>query len=395
VEQLKKQKVIRNRVPFRYWCTEEIETKLPPETEIELLVRPEVAQLESHLPGDSLEVASRRLGLKPDDIIKLDANENPYGCSVRVQELLASFDAYHLYPDSLHSGLRLRLEKYSGVRRENIVLTNGVNDLTDMIMRVFVRPGDEVLICPPTVSFYRFYAELAGAHVSEVARQSQNFELQIEEVLPKITPKTKVILVGSPNNPTGNMLESEDLIKLLQRDVIVVIDESFSEFASNSHAGLVGEFDNLIVMRSFSHWAGLAGMRVAYGLASPEILRHLWKLRAIYKLNTAQLLAVEAVLDDTRYYKAVIGWLRNERGRLYRQLRKLNFLQPLPSQGNFILCKVVRGEAFSIKKRLEKKGIFIKAYNTPALPNHLRITVGRPEDTDTLLRTLLDMAEDI
>jgi histidinol-phosphate aminotransferase len=358
-------------------------------------VRPEIAQLESHLPGDSLEVASRRLGLEPDEIIKLDANENPYGCSVRVQELLASYDAYHLYPDSLLGGLRLRLESYSGVRRENIVLTNGVNDLTDMIMRVFVRPGDEVLICPPTVSFYRFYAEIAGAYVIEVGRSGQNFEIEIEAVLQAVSPQTKLIIIGSPNNPTGNLLALDNLVKLLKRDVIVVVDESFCEFASASHAKLVGEFDNLIIMRSFSHWAGLAGMRVAYGLASSEILRHLWKLRAVYKLDTAQQLAIEAVLDDTRYYKTVIGWLRNERGRLFRQLRKLNFLQPYPSQGNFILTKVVRGNALQIKKRLEKKGIFIKSYTTPELPNHLRITVGRPEDTDILMRTLLEMAEEI
>lgn len=368
---------------------------MPPETEIEALVRPEIAELESHLPGDSLEVASRRLGFKPDDIIKLDANENPYGCSVRVQELLASFDAYHLYPDSLLSGLRLRLEHYTGVRREHIVLTNGVTELTDMIMRVFVQPGDEVLICPPTAQFYRFYAELAGAKVVEVVRQPDSFDVNIEAVTEAITPRTKLVILGSPNNPTGNMLASVELVKLLKSAAVVVVDESFCEFANGSAAGLVAEFDNLIVMRSFSHWAGLAGMRIAYGLASPEILQHLWKLRAVYKINIAQQLAVEAVLDDSRYYEAVIGWLRNERGRLYRQLRKLNLLQPFPSQANFILCEVMRGDALKIKKQLDRRGIFVKHYATSELPNHLRITVGRPEDTDALMRTLLEIAEEL
>jgi histidinol-phosphate aminotransferase len=351
--------------------------------------------MESHLPGDSIEVASQRLGLELDDIIKLDANENPYGCSVRVQELLASFDAYHRYPDSLMSGLRSRLEAYTGVKRERILLTNGVSELVDLVMRVFAGPGDEAIVCPPTVQIYSFYANLAGAKVVEVPRSQTSFEVQADEILAAVNERTKLIVIGSPNNPTGTTIAPTDVVKLLKSGVIIVVDESFYEFAGNTVAGLVTEYDNLVVMRSFSHWAGLAGMRIAYGLFSQEILKQVWKLRATYKLDVAQQLAVEAVLDDPRYYQTILGWLKNERGRLYRQLRKLNFLQPYPSQANFILCKVVRGDAFQIKKRLERQGIFIKYLTDPELPNHLRISVGRPEDTDTLTRSLLAMAEEI
>ncbi len=363
--------------------------------DIEALVRPEIVEMESHLPGDSLTVASRRLGREPEEIIKLDANENPYGCSVRVQELLASFDAYHRYPDSIMSGLRSRLETYTAIRRERILLTNGVSELVDLVMRVFVRPGDEVIICPPTVQFYRFYANLAGAQVVEIARDPHTFEVKIDEVLSATNDRTKIIVVGSPNNPTGNTIAPLDVVKLLKSGAIVIVDESFYEFAGTTVASLVTEFENLVVMRSFSHWAGLAGMRVAYGLFSQEVLKHVWKLRAAYKLDVAQQLAVEAVLDDERYYATTMNWLRTERGRLYRQLRKLNFLQPYPSQANFILCKVVRGDAFSLKKRLERQGIFVRYLNRPDLPNHLRISVGRPEDTDILMRNLLALAEEI
>jgi histidinol-phosphate aminotransferase len=368
---------------------------LPFDTNIEALVRPEILELESHLPVDSLSVASRRLGLEPEDIIKLDANENPYGCSVGVQELLASYDFYHIYPNPLQTSLREQLEIYSGVKKERIFLANGVTELTDLIMRVFVRPGDEVIICPPTVQFYSFYANLAGARIVSVARQPQTFELQIDAILQKVTERTKIIIFGSPNSPTGNATLTTDLVKLLKSRTIVVVDESFYEFAGSTVANLVTEFDNLIVLRSFSHWAGLAGMRIGYGFFPQEILKHLWKMRAAYNLNVAQELAAKATLDDKRHYETTINWIRSERGRLFRQLRKLNFLQPYPSQANFILCQIVRGDAFGIKKQLERQGILVKYLNHPDLPNHLRITVGRPEDTDALMKSLLAMAEEV
>lgn len=364
------------------------------DADIEALVRPEILGLESHLPGDSLQVASR-LEVAEDKISKLDANENPYGCSVRVQELLASFDQYHIYPDSLQTGLRARLESYTGVKRERILLANGVSELTDLMMRVFVRPGDEIIICPPTVSFYRLFANLAGANIVEVPRDPQTFELQIDLIMQAVNERTKLILIGSPNNPTGNTTSPTDLVKLLKSRAIVVVDESFYEFAGGTAAGLVAEFDNLVVTRSFNHWAGLAGLRIGYGLFPQEILKQLWKVQAVYTLNSAQALAAEAALDDERYYASALNWLKSERGRLYRQLRKLNFLQPLPSQANFILCQIVRGNAFAIKKRLERSGVYVKYLNSAELPNHLRITVGRPEDTDRLMQSLLAMAEDV
>lgn len=368
---------------------------MPFETDIEAMVRPEIRALESELPGDSLSVASKRLGLEPADIVKLDANENPYGCSLRVQELLAGYDLYHHFPDPLQSNLRSKLESYTGVKRERIVPANGVRELTDLIMRVFVRTGDEVIVCPPTVSFYKFYANLAGAQLVEVPRQTETWDLQTDQILQAITPRTKLIFIGSPNNPTGTVTAPVEIAKLLRSHAIVVVDESFFEFAGVTTASLVAEFDNLIVLRSFNYWAGIAGLRLGYGLIPQEIARQLWKVRATYDINIAQQLAAEATLEDPRHYEAVLHWLRNERGRLYRQLRKLNFLQPYPTRANFILCKVLRGNAFAISKRLERQGIFVKNLSQPELPEHLRITVGRPEDTDALMRGLFAMAEEL
>lgn len=365
------------------------------DTDIAALVRPEIRDIESDLPGDSLSVVCQRLGLEPQDIVKLDANENPYGCSIWVQELLAGYDFYHYFPDSLQTDLRSRLESYTGVKRERIVPVNGVSELTDLITRVFVRSGDEVIICPPTVSYYGFFARLAGAKVVEVPRQSQTWDLQVDQILQAVTDQTKLIFIGSPNNPTGNVIAPVELTQLLNSRAVVVVDESFYEFAGTTVANLVAEFDNLIVMRSFSYWAGLAGLRLGYGLIPQKIAQYLWKIHPAYDINVAQQLAAEATLTDMRHYEATLSWIRNERGRLYRQLRKLNFLQPYPSKANFLLCKVLRGNAFAIKKQLEWQGILVKHLSQPELPEHLRISVGRPEDTDTLMRSLLAMAEEI
>jgi histidinol-phosphate aminotransferase len=367
------------------------------DTDIAALIRPEIMELENHLPqGQStVRIPAQFNDKLPEGLLKLDANENPYGCSVRVQELLASFDLYHLYPASLQDTLRERLEEYTGIKRERIWLANGVGELTDLLMRVFVGQGDEVIICPPTGQFYRLYAGLAGANVVEVARQPETFELQLDQIQQTVTERTKLIIVGSPNNPTGNVAAPAQLAKLLENRAIVVVDESFYEFAGTSAAGLVGEFDNLVVLRSFSHWAGLAGLRIGYGLFSAEVVKPLEKVRAISGLNAGQILAAQAALDDLQYYNSAKNWLKNERGRLFRQLRKLNFLQPYPSQANFLLCKVVRGDAFWLKQRLERDGVYVKYLDDAELPNHLRITVGRPEDTDRLMQALLAVAEEI
>ncbi|MCL5962441.1 MAG: histidinol-phosphate transaminase [Chloroflexi bacterium] len=361
---------------------------------VERLIRPQIWEMEGYVPVEPLEALAKRHGISLDRIIKLDANENPYGCSIRVQEALASFDRYQIYPDPFHEQARALLEKYTGMSRDRIMVGSGSDELIDLIVRLFVGPDDEIINCPPSFGMYYYSANVAGARVVDVQRD-EKFALDLRGIQGAISERTKLIFLASPNNPTGNSVEPAEVVELLKHNLVVVVDEAYYEFAGRTLVPLVGEFDNLIVLRTFSKWAGLAGLRVGYGVFPPEVIKQLWKIKQPYNVNVAAQLAVEASLDDLERLQTTVQWIRKERGRLFRQLRKINYLEPYPSQANFILCKVLRGEALQVMRELEKNGIFIRYYNTPLLSQYIRISVGKPEDTDALVKTLLRTANSL
>ena len=156
-----------------------------------------------------------------------------------------------------------------------------------------------------------------------------------------VTPRTKVITLVSPNNPTGNAVSQEQLVRLLQLGPLVVLDEAYAEFAPRTFLPLAREFDNLIVLRTFSKWAGLAGLRIGYGIFPADLMPYLWKIKPPFNVNAAALVAVEATFEDFAWVRASVARIKVERGRLYRNLRKLNILQPYPSQGNYFFCRVL------------------------------------------------------
>lgn len=355
------------------------------------LIREAVLRLAPYRPSPSLDRLAADVGLSAERILKLDQNENPYGASLRVQEMLAAYDRYHLYPDSEGRAVRERLVGYTGMPAERILLGNGADELIDLIYLLTIEPGDEVIVAPPTFGVYATRAALFGARVVEVPRRA-DFGLDIDALVGAVTPRTKVISLVSPNNPTGNAASQEQIVRLLHLGPLVVLDEAYAEFAPRSLLPLAREFDNLIVLRTFSKWAGLAGLRIGYGIFPAELMPYLWKIKPAYNVNAAALAAVEATFEDLPWVRASVARLRVERGRLYRNLRKLNILQPYPSQGNYILCRVLHGRAAELRARLADLGIMVRGYDG-ALAGYLRISVGRPEDTDTLMKALLTIAE--
>ena len=356
------------------------------------LVREAVARLEPYVPLEPAERQAAAVGLPVERVIKLDLNENPYGCSLRVQEALAAFDRFHLYPDPEGRAVRERVAAYTELPAERILLGNGADELIDLLYLLTIDPGDEVVIAPPTFGEYKARAELFGARVVEAPRRA-DFGLDMEALERAVTPRTRLITLVSPNNPTGNAASTEQLVRLLRLGPLVVLDEAYAEFADRTALPLAKEFDNLVVLRTFSKWAGLAGLRVGYGVFPAELMPHLWKVKPVFNVNAAALAAVEATFEDMAYLRSTIVRIKVERGRLYRQLRKLNLLHPYPSQGNFLLCRVLRGDAPTIVARLAELGIMVRGYGGGALADCIRITVGRPEDTDTLLKALMAIAE--
>ncbi len=361
-------------------------------TDLRTLLRRSHAQVAPYAPVEPTDVLAARRGLAPDRVIRLDMNENPYGPPLRVQEALASCDEYHRYPDAESRDIRRLLAGYTGIGAERIVVGNGSDEIIDLLFWLFLDPGDAVLIPTPTFGMYEARARVFGAAVLRVPRQP-DFALDIEAMEAALTPEVKVVFLASPNNPTGNLCRERDIIRLLQHNVIVVVDEAYFEFSGRTVAPLTGEYDNLVVLRTFSKWAGLAGLRVGYGIFPRWIADEAWRVKRPYTVNVAAQVAVRAIFEEMPALRNTIRRLRLERLRMFRSLRKLNFVRPLESKGNFLLVHVLHGTGAALADWLEADGIFIRRYASPDLRDYVRISVGRPEDTDRLMRSMTALAQ--
>jgi histidinol-phosphate aminotransferase len=356
------------------------------------LLRRAVAESRTDVPADAVEVIAARRGIPPERIVRLHLNENPYGPPLRVQEALAACDQFHLYPDPDNTEIRRLLAGYTGISAERIVVGNGSDEIIDLLCALFVDPDDVVLIPTPTLGMYAARAQVHGARVQAIPRRV-DFSLDIEAMEAALTSETKLIFLASPNNPTGNLGRERDLVRLLQRHMIVVVDEAYFEFSGRTVAPLTREYDNLVVLRTFSKWAGLAGLRVGYGLFPRWIAQAAMRVKTPYTVNTAAQVAVRAVFEEMPAMRNTIRRIRLERLRMYRALRKLNFVRPLESKGNFLLVQVRYGTGADLADWLEADGIFVRRFTTPELNEYVRISVGKPEDTDRLMRRMTVLAQ--
>ncbi len=352
-------------------------------------IRPDIAAMEAYTPTTSLEVFCERLGLAPGDIVKLDANENPYGPAPGVRAALAALEDVHIYPDPEAGKLRALLSEYVGVEAEHILVGAGADELIELILQLFIEPGDAVINCPPTFGMYSFDAPLAHARVIDVPR-GPDFALDVAAIEAAVEAHhPKLLFVCSPNNPDGGLIAPGVLDRLLALPLVVVLDEAYIEFSGvESAAARVPGTDNLVVLRTFSKWAGLAGLRVGYGIFPLDLMRHLWKIKQPYNLNVAADAAARASLRAAPALLDNVARLVAERERLERELARLPFLEPYPSRSNFVLCRVTGMEAPDLRAALERRGILVRYYNKRGLSDHIRISAGTPEQTDRLLAAL-------
>ncbi len=354
------------------------------------LLRPDIAAMEAYTPVLPFEVLSRQLGRPPEDIVKLDANENPYGPSPRVLEALMSFRWYHIYPDPQQEALRQALAAYVGVPAALILPGHGADELIDYLCRLFLQPGDRVIDCPPTFGMYGFDTRLSGGHVLEVWRR-EDFSLDVEGIAEAVArARPKLLFLTSPNNPDGSLIPPDVLRRLLALPVVVVVDEAYIEFAGLEHsvATWVPQTPNLVVLRTFSKWAGLAGLRLGYGIFPASLMAQLWKFKQPYNVNVAATVAGLASLADVACLQERVARLIAERERLIAELSRFPGLQPLPSRANFVLCRVAGRSAADLHRRLRERGVLVRYYDKPGLRNCIRVSAGRPQDTDRFLTAL-------
>ncbi len=357
---------------------------------LKTLLRPNLETMEPYTPILPFEVLSRQLGRKPTDLIKLDANENPYGASPLVAETLAKAPYLHIYPDPESRDLRDALADYTGMAAEYLLAGSGADELIDLIMRLVVEPGDVIINCPPTFGMYVFDGDINGATMVNVYRRA-DFSINIAEIKSKIeNQKSKILFVTSPNNPDGSLLSDADLKELLTLPTLVVLDEAYFEFSGlPSRITWVKEYQNLIVLRTFSKWAGLAGLRVGYGAFPLEIMAHLWKIKQPYNVNVAGQLAAQVSLADRAYLLGNVAKIMETRDKFFAALQKITWLEAYPSHSNFILCHVKEGhQAVMVKQQLAQEGILVRYYNSPGLRDCLRFSIGTPEQMGQLIEGL-------
>ena len=359
-------------------------------TKTEGPTHPYLETIKPYEPPD-LEAAAAHSGLRVEQLIRLDANENPFGPSPQVAQALADYPDYGFYPD--YRPLQQAVACYSGVAPEQVVLGNGADELIDLTTRLFVEPGQAVVVCPPTFSMYRFFAEVNRCRVLSVPRRA-DFSMDlaaVERAVRENGEDARLLFLVSPGNPDGQAISLGVIRRLLELPLMVAVDEAYIEFGGESAVTLLPEHENLIIMRTFSKWAGLAGLRLGYVLLAPHLAGYLERIRAPYNVNAAAVVATLATLADLEDVQANVACLIAERERLQETLATFPWLESLPSQANFILCRVKGRTAQEVVGALARRGILIRGFSDPTMAGYIRISVGRPDQADALIAVLREL----
>lgn len=350
-------------------------------------LRPALRALTGYVPIEPPEEVAARYGIAPGDIVKLDGNENPYGPSPRARAALAADYGAHRYPDPDQRRLRSALSRHLGVPLEAIVGGAGSDELIDLVFRAYVEPGDRVVVASPTFGMYAFDAELHGATCIDVPR-ADDWSIDGPAFL-EAARDAKVVFVPSPNNPTGTLLPRALALELLETGALLVVDEAYIEFShAESLAPLAAEGAPLVVLRTFSKWAGLAGLRIGYGVMPPSMAALFLQVKQPYDINLAAEVAALASLEDRALLDERACAITGERERLEAALRATEWITPYPSEANFILCRLEGASGVDVREALRRRGVFIRYFDTERLRDHIRISIGTPEDTDRLLAAL-------
>lgn len=327
----------------------------------------------------------------PQRIIKLDMNESPYGPSPKARAALAQFTETHRYPDFGATVVREALSRYTGAPVAQIVCGAGLDDVLNTFAHLIVDPGDEVIISEPTFGVYRGLISLHGGRIVD-APLTPEFTLDADRVLGAVTDRTKLIIICSPNNPTGNVLDPETVERIvIEAPCLVAIDEAYAEFAGVSHLPMMDRYPNVVILRTMSKFAGMAGMRVGYGIFPAALMPYLQSvIPPFHNVTLASTAAVVASLDDVPYLNGVVARIVADREALADNLRELPGVAPIPSATNFLLVRLPVEDAGPVVRRLAKAGILVRHFPRPDLGirDCLRVTIGTTEENEIFLTTL-------
>ncbi len=356
-------------------------------------VRKAVNKLRPYVPGKPIEEVQRELGLK--EVIKLASNENPIGPSPKaIEAAMRVLIEIHRYPDDSYYRLRHKLASVYNVPPDWVLLGRGSDEILLHIVQTFIEPGDEVVFSTPSFVMYDILSTLMDATCVKVPLR--DYIHDVAGLLEAINERTKVVFIDNPNNPTGTILRERSVRALLDElpeGVIVVLDEAYAEFVESpdypKSLDYVREGYPVIVLRTFSKAYGLAGLRVGYGFARPEITHHLFKVREPFNVSSVAAAAAEAALDDSEFLNRVRKTVWTSKRLMYRGLEHLG-LQYIPTEANFVLINVNR-PAKELADALLRKGIIVRPCEPFGLPTHLRVDIGTPEIVEFFLSALKDV----
>ena len=360
----------------------------------ERMLRPALQSYRGYVPIESPDEIAARYGLPADGIVKLDGNENPYGPSPRALAALAGRYAAHRYPDPDHRALRAALSERLAVAPECIVAGAGSDELIDLLFRCCVDRDDRIVIASPTFGMYAFDAELHGAQVVDVPLLD-GWQLDLEPLL-AAAREAKLVFLASPNNPTANVFAPEAVEQLLESGALVVVDEAYIEFShAQSFASLAASGAPLVVLRTFSKWGGLAGLRIGYGVMPEELASALMSVKQPYTVSVPAELAAIASLEDAALLDERACTITGERERMAEGLRATGWIEPSPSETNFLLCRLTRADGATVQEQLRRRGVLVRYFDNRRLRQYIRISAGTAEETDRLLAALEEIADEI
>jgi histidinol-phosphate aminotransferase len=358
---------------------------------VNLPINPALKDLPTYQPGRPIEEVARELGMPAAQIIKLASNENPLGPSPAALHAMQHVLAHlNLYPDGNAFYLKHKLADKLNVQPGHLILGNGSNEIIEFVGHAFMEQGVDVVVSQFCFAIYPLTAKLFNANVITVPAKKHGHDLPA--MLKAITPKTRVVFVANPNNPTGTVVSKQELIDFANQvpeNVLLVIDEAYIEFL-NDAADFISEIrrgqkKNLLLMRTFSKIFGLAGLRLGYGIGHPDLIAALEKIRQPFNINSIAQAGALAALDDTEHMRRTRD--NNTAGlKLYVEAFQQLGLEFVPSAGNFILVHVKEGQR--VFEALQKLGVIVRPMGGYQLPEWIRISVGTADENDRCIKTL-------
>lgn len=353
------------------------------------LARKCIRDIISYEPGKPIEELKRELGIK--SVIKLASNENPVGLSPKaLSAILKAAKNVNRYPDGNSFYLREKLSKFLGVGKNEIIFGNGSNEIIEFVVRAYLDAGEEVVISEPTFLIYKIVVAIQGG--KSVIVPLKNFTYDLPAMKKAMTPNTKIVFISNPNNPTGTSVgrkEFEEFLKGLPRNVIVIVDEAYNEFVERKDFPKALDYinkANVIVLRTFSKAHGLSGLRIGYGVAKPELIEYMEKVRQPFNINLLAQVAALASLEDIKFIDGIRRLVLKEKHSIYNSLDKMG-IDYVKSDTNFILINVKRNSREVFNEML-KQGVIVRDMAAYDLKNYIRVTVGKKTENERFIKIL-------